>query len=408
MAMRDDIGDVPFDEAIQFFRQKQNLPTDTWTDLWEGMHARAFVVAGARKAALIEDFRQTVDKAIAEGTTLEDFRRDFDGIVERHGWSYRGSRGWRSRVIFQTNMRMAYASGRWKQVQRLKERRPYLRYSAVLDSRTRPEHEAWHGTVLPVDDPFWNTHYPPNGWNCRCTVQQLSERDLERFGYQRSDDSPPVDMEARQVNTPNGSASVRAPAGIDTGFGYNPGKAAWGQAQQRTIAASHGPWRPLSSPGGARPAGPDDLPVAQARAELGERAGDGDRTELRRLLSRAIGGDERTFRDPTGERILVNQGLVDHLVEDAGRQDGREAFFPLIPELLESPQEIWVGFAEAEDTSRVALRRRYVRLVDLGRNRTVALVADSEQGHWQALTFFRGDERAVKRLRSGLRVYSGE
>ena len=27
-----------------------------------------------------------------------------------------------------------------------------------------------------MDDDFWNTYYPPNGYNCRCTVVQTSER----------------------------------------------------------------------------------------------------------------------------------------------------------------------------------------------------------------------------------------
>jgi SPP1 gp7 family putative phage head morphogenesis protein len=50
-----------------------------------------------------------------------------------------------------------------------------LVYDAVNDKRTRPEHAAIDGVVEPVDSPFWNTHYPPNGWNCRCTVYQVEK-----------------------------------------------------------------------------------------------------------------------------------------------------------------------------------------------------------------------------------------
>lgn len=394
---------VPFREAIDFYRQKVDLPTRTWTDLWEGMHSRAFVVAGAVKADLVADFHDAVNRALAEGRTLADFRKDFDRIVAAHGWSYNGSRGWRSAVIYNTNLRMAHAAGRWAQIQRTKEARPYLRYVAVLDSRTRPEHRAWHNTVLPVDHEFWKTHYPPNGWNCRCTVQTLSDRDLERYGYQEGD-APPVEMENRTINTPDGPATVEAPKGIDTGFGYNPGEAAWGRGADLVAQERHGAWDRMDSPGGDRPADPGFLDAVRPRAGLGSRAGGED--ELRAALRQAINGDERIFADPTGERLSVGQGIVDHMLADQARLDGREAFFPLIPELVENPAEIWVGFARSSTSGRVSLRRRYVKLLQLGKDRAVGLVADADGGRWSGMTFFPSDVRGMRNMRTGLRIYS--
>ena len=65
-------------EAIEFLRNKINVPTATWTDLWEAEHSVAFTVAGATSEALVKDFHDAVNKAIANGTTLEEFRKDFD------------------------------------------------------------------------------------------------------------------------------------------------------------------------------------------------------------------------------------------------------------------------------------------------------------------------------------------
>ena len=98
----------------------------------------------------------------------------------------------RLRLIFDANMRSATARGHWERIERLKDRLPLLRYVAVLDDRTRSRHRDWHGTILPVDHPFWATHYPPNGWRCRCMVQQLAEEDLERFGYDPANAGPPA------------------------------------------------------------------------------------------------------------------------------------------------------------------------------------------------------------------------
>lgn len=398
---------VPFQEAIETLRRKVRLPTRTWTDLWQGQHARAFVVAGAVKAALIEDFHKAVTRAIAEGRTLEQFREDFDRIVASHGWTYKGRRGWRSAVIYNTNMRMARAAGRWEQMQRVKERRPYLRYVAVLDSRTRPHHKAHHGMVLPVDDPWWDTWYPPNGWNCRCTVQQLSERDLARYGYKVSDDPPRDVMETRSIRTSDGgTAQVQVPQGIDTGFAYNPGRAAWGAGQQRILMEKHGEWQELHAPGGSRPPAPPPLPATKPKAKLGRVAQTED--ALRGAFRRAIGGDQAVFTDPVGERVNVGSAIIDHILEHPSRRDGREAYFPLIPELLTAPQEIWIGFAVNVASGRVSLRRRYFRLFDLGKNQTVAVIADADGGQWSGMTFLRGRPAYLKRLRSGLRIYAEE
>lgn len=51
--------------------------------------------------------------------------------------------------------------------------RYHLQYRTAHDGKVRPEHAALHGVTLPVTDSFWEEYYPPNGWNCRCTVVQV-------------------------------------------------------------------------------------------------------------------------------------------------------------------------------------------------------------------------------------------
>lgn len=213
---------LPFDEAIRFLRDKTAIPTLAWNDLWQHEHDAGFMVAKATSLALIEDFRDTLAAAIEAGTTLADFRRDFERIVTAHGWTgwtgegSAAGRAWRARVIYDTNLRTARAAGRWEQIQRTKADRPWLRYVATLDNRTRPDHRHWHGTILPADHLFWQTHCPPNGWYCRCTIQQLSDRDLERRGWEPTAD-------------PDSSTD-----GIDPGFTYAPGRA----GQREALAAA--------------------------------------------------------------------------------------------------------------------------------------------------------------------------
>ena len=55
----------------------------------------------------------------------------------------------RLETIFDTNMSVSFAEGRWEQQQAVKDAFPYLRYTGILDSRIRPRHRRWHGTILP-------------------------------------------------------------------------------------------------------------------------------------------------------------------------------------------------------------------------------------------------------------------
>ena len=113
----------------------------------------------------------------------------------------------------------------------------------------------------------------------------------------------------------------------------------------------------------------------------------------------------RAFEDPAGARVHVGQVIVDHMLEWPEPQDDRERFFPFIPELVGSPAEIWAGFARSAESGRVAFRRRYVKVVELDRDRAFAFVADSENGEWSGLTFICGDRRYLATLRSGLRLH---
>jgi hypothetical protein len=213
--------DLPFAEQIEFFRQKINLPTAAWDDITKSAHDRSWVVAGATKADLLDDLRQAVDKAISTGTTLRTFRKDFRAIVAKHGWTGWTGEGtpegfaWRTRVIYETNLRTSYAAGRWAQLNdpRLARILPYWRYVHVDGTlNPRPLHQRWGNMrlTLPRDHPFWQTHFPPNGWGCRCRVTAVT-------GPKDGDaTAPPEGWDAIDPRTGE-------QVGIGKGWGYAPG-----------------------------------------------------------------------------------------------------------------------------------------------------------------------------------------
>ena len=83
-----------------------------------------------------------------------------------------------------------------------------LQYRTAGDDKVRPEHAALGGVTLPQSDPFWETYYPPNGWNCRCTVVQVRK---SKYATTPRDEAIARGEEALQRDT----------KGI---FRFNPGK----------------------------------------------------------------------------------------------------------------------------------------------------------------------------------------
>lgn len=222
-------GALPFTQQSELFRAKNPIPTEHWNDLTRDGHDTGFMVAGAMKADLVTDLQGAIQKAIDKGTTLTEFRRDFKSIVAKHGWTgWTGSDteagiAWRTKLIYETNLRSSYQAGRWQQIQAGKAHRPYLQYHHSHASvNARDLHVSWHGKVLSVDDPWWKSHYPPNGYGCKCTAHPLSERDLKKLGKDRQDPAP--DDGTYPWVDPKTGQSHTFPNGVQPFWDYVPGK----------------------------------------------------------------------------------------------------------------------------------------------------------------------------------------
>lgn len=213
---------APFAEQVAAFRLRLGdlVPTARWDDLAGQAHDRAFMVAGAVRADLLADLGAAVDRAIADGTGIEAFRRDFREIVARHGWhgwtgegSAKGE-AWRTRVIYRTNLRTSYMAGRRAQLVDGAYRWWVYRHSGALHPRL--DHLSWDGVALPPDHPFWATHYPPNGWGCGCVVEGArTAAGIRRMGGD-PDKALPDGWDRRDPRT-------GAPKGIARGWDHSPG-----------------------------------------------------------------------------------------------------------------------------------------------------------------------------------------
>lgn len=225
----------PPPEASRFLGAKDWLPAFSWEDVEPEEHAVAFTVSRAMQIDVLRDIREELQAAIDEGLPFEEFQRRLRPRLEARGWWGRQSMvdpatgapvevqlgsPRRLRVIYESNLRSARAAGQWERIQRTRRAMPFLEYRLGPSENHRPHHEAKAGLVLPVDDPFWSTWYPPNGWGCKCWVQQLTRAQAETRGIS---ESPPVPT-APWTNSRTGETRM-VPVGIDPGWERNPGAA---------------------------------------------------------------------------------------------------------------------------------------------------------------------------------------
>ena len=372
------------------------------------------MVAGAKKDALIEDFQNAIDQSInglpykgwldKHDVYHPGFLDLFDEIVEKHGWSYNGSRGWRSRVIYETNLKSAFAAGRLKQMREPAVLKvfPYWQYVHGMDRdplHPREEHLNFDGLVLNASDPFWEIYYPPNGWKCSCGVRPVSKTKLNRLGKSEPDKAPVVQY-VQKKDTATGEL-IEYPKGVDLGWGYTPGRT-WAEGlvprelqkpllQQMELPGLDAltPLQQLAKPLDAvlLPAGKDDTFYLSS---------------FLKKFSAEI-GKPKLFRDRAGQALLISDDLFR---ERTGKMKimkrGREIYIEQLAEAIKDPDEIWVNWIWHDKMKKWILDRRFIRLNP--ENGLLAIFEWSNLG-WSGTTVYKSDSKQVERRRNGALLY---
>lgn len=134
------------------------------------------IFSGAKTFQNVLDLSMSVFDNQGNKRPLNEFKKIAKGINEKYNVNYIRTE---NNLAFRQSEAVAY----WEDIQNEKDIFPFLRYNAVNDARTRDEHEIHDGVLKRVDDPFWNTWFPPNGWNCRCIVERVSSGTPDNTKY---------------------------------------------------------------------------------------------------------------------------------------------------------------------------------------------------------------------------------
>ncbi|SCC08039.1 PBECR2 nuclease fold domain-containing protein [Gilliamella intestini] len=400
-------GSLPFKEQIEFFRRKANVPTNSYVDIYNNEHDYAFVVAGANRNALLNDFRAAIDKAISQGTTLDEFRKDFAEIVERHGWSYNGGFNWRTRIIYETNLNSSYQAGRYQQLRDAKF--PYMEYlHSDYVEHPRELHQSWDHLVLDFNDPWWNTHFPPNGYGCQCRVRGRTKGDLKRMGKNQPDKAPTINWVDRVIGENSGNPRIaRVPEGIDPSFEHIPG-----QSRLDNFVPNPLDTDPTLKRGLPSSKATDEWPAIREVSK-------------NRLLEKGLTEEDYAniflnefgatltkpaiFKDVAGDALVIGKQLftVSKTGELKVTKRGREQFLLLLADSLKLPDEIWTRMEYFDHLQKSVVRRRYIsRFMIDGEVKPMLAVFEVGDDGWLGVTTFAPDNPDyLEQLRVGVRVF---
>jgi SPP1 gp7 family putative phage head morphogenesis protein len=320
--------------------------------------AEAFEVAHVNADELRNKLKYEAEDAIRKGSTFNKWKNQ----MQLSG--FEPENPYHLRTNFNTAANNASLASQWQNATSMKDTFPYLRYVAVMDDRVRDEHAELHDTVAHQNDEFWNEFYPPNGWNCRCGVEMMTNEE----GAQKALKPKPW-------------------IPIDENFQKNTGKdlTVWGKWLDRKLKESgHYSWTDLNLSKW------QDIPENKFK-NLHDTSG---KSHSQLLKEYADYLNDRVLSDPTGTPVALLKEKAskfkEHKLDDLAK---RLKYMKNIDDTITKPNEIWLK----------QKRVRYIKKYDKG----IILIADlAKDGSLEYFNIIASNKtRYINTQRSGILVY---
>ncbi len=411
---------LTMEAAAAFWKDKVILGPGEFNRLSDQAKIRAFAVAGIAKGDELTTVFNSIQRAIEKGISFSEFKKDCAKVFERRGWT--GKRDFRVQNIFRTNIQTAYNSGRWQQQKKQAGTFPYLQYSAINDTRTRKTHLALDGLVFPIDHPFWDDWYPPNGFRCRCTTLSLTKRQIERRGLKVQTENPtgkPIAL-PNPLNKDKLHTQQLRP---DPGSNHHPGKVVWGGMVDSAVDVYGRGFKPMPGLQKAadyrRPAltNVKAANIPDAIETMFLKKGLSDEEYKNEFIKRY--GSELVVTDAAGEPVILS--LRSFMINKTNTKknnwkfskDGHGEIIPMIREMVENPYEIWLT-PQKNSKGKIRLSKRYIALWKTADKKRIGglLAFEVVNGVFQGVTAFIPRKKSgtfnvdyMERMREGLLLY---
>lgn len=322
---------LKFEEAVKSFRERVAVSDADWRAMSEGARQRAFKVAGVAQLDLVAQTWKALDKAIADGKTLADFKKEVGPALKKEWGGSVKNPGARLETIFRTNVQTAYSHGTWTQLQKPETRRirPFIKSTAILgDGRTSLICATIKTVILPAEHPWWLTHWAPLHFNCRRAQTGLTQKQAEKQGITQV---PPVQDAA-------------------PGFGRAPGM---GGDWQPDVSDAPLPLQVVHDAKSQQPIPPVDVPLVPPVGRV--------RGDSAALIEDAV----PWLANSLGDRLRVD-GAADSQVVREALQDLADLPVPLLDRLRLAATDIHISTAS---------------ITTMGRSGEAGRLANVETGH---------------------------
>jgi SPP1 gp7 family putative phage head morphogenesis protein len=155
-------------EALAFLLGKRVVTREEFDLLSAREQLRAFTVSRVAERRMLESIKQDIISRMVGGQSEKELigriRQSVPADAQR----------WVKTVVGQ-NLAQAAMAGRFEQMWRSRERRPYVQRKSMDDSRVRPAHAVLHNMIWRIEEvPSW----PPDDFGCRCWMISLAPHQL--------------------------------------------------------------------------------------------------------------------------------------------------------------------------------------------------------------------------------------
>lgn len=177
----------PHTEAALMLRRKVPVLREVFDQLSPELRIRAFTISGVTATGLIQKVRDRIASIPEEHASWEDARTEITSWLK--DWMGPVAARRRAELLLRTHLFQAYQAANWRAMQEDPSAK-FMQYLATEDDRVRDTHRALNGLILPKTDPFWDTHFPPWEWGCRCRARVVTDFEADIVKGQDQNNPP--------------------------------------------------------------------------------------------------------------------------------------------------------------------------------------------------------------------------